>query len=43
MPPVRHHSDANRPLDRKAGGGHNVGCKIEETLAIRRVDEDFFE
>jgi restriction system protein len=22
---------------------HNVGCRIEETLHIRRVDEDFFE
>ena len=22
---------------------HNVGCKVEETLFLRRVDEDFFE
>jgi restriction system protein len=22
---------------------HNVGCRIEETMAIKRIDEDFFE
>ncbi|MFZ1367989.1 restriction endonuclease, partial [Sphingorhabdus sp.] len=22
---------------------HNVGCRIEETMAIKRLDEDFFE
>lgn len=22
---------------------HNVGCKIEETLSVKRIDEDFFE
>lgn len=22
---------------------HNVGCKIEETLFVKRIDEDFFE
>ena len=22
---------------------HNVGCKIEETLFLKRIDEDFFE
>lgn len=23
--------------------GHNVGCRIEDTLHIKRIDEDFFE
>jgi len=22
---------------------HNVGCRIEETLHIKRIDEEFFE
>jgi len=22
---------------------HNVGCRIEDTLHIRKIDEDFFE
>ena len=22
---------------------HGVGCRVEETLAIKRLDEDFFE
>lgn len=22
---------------------HNVGCRIEDTLQIKRIDEDFFE
>ncbi len=22
---------------------HNVGCKIEDTLHIKKIDEDFFE
>jgi hypothetical protein len=22
---------------------HNVGCRVEDTLQIKRIDEDFFE
>ena len=22
---------------------HNVGCRVEDTLQIRKVDEDFFD
>jgi len=22
---------------------HNVGCRVEETLDIRKIDEEFFE
>lgn len=22
---------------------HNVGCRVEDTLHIRKIDEDFFE
>jgi len=22
---------------------HNVGCRIEDTLYIKKIDEDFFE
>ena len=22
---------------------HNVGCRVEETLYIKKIDEDFFE
>lgn len=22
---------------------HNVGCRIEETLYLKRIDEDFFK
>ena len=22
---------------------HNVGCRVEDTLQIKRMDEDFFE
>jgi restriction system protein len=22
---------------------HNVGCRVEETLHIKKIDEDFFE